>query len=898
MTDYEVLSLTGNSRLLKELEKDADEAMESVLAGRLDPVPELSDDAKQALRDNYLQQVQVLYINALLKKILAKVMPVDPEAGLNPNRLTEELFRQAEDELAAEMGPNPVDHLREEFPVIPEMEKRIRDNYIAAQTEMLDQVSRHRAAVSARLFGGREITRINALTGMQGDVHRRGRAVAGVKTDAGTFYYKPHDCSLDQLYSKLVSRFFADCTVAADCVPGDGCGFVSELVRSPLESAEAVHDYYRNFGMLTALFSSIGTTDMHHENLLPCGNRPAAVDLETLFRPGAPIRLPEGDVSDVKLSVGTEFSLSALTTSVLPHYIRGVGCLSPLYAIPGSKDHLPYFGDRVFPVSGCEDDFLEGFSLGYRRVLENREAITELLLSCHGAPVRYVLRNTAYYGKMQMQIFRGRYLVSREKQQEILDRLQVTYKLRGNKINEPVVRYEAACLKEGDIPYFCIPFDGRNLCGGSTEEVIVPDYLAQSIRDRITAVLRLMSDKNGRFEADLIRAVLSQAPCMAPADRTEEPFPDSPVTEGQITALAEEISRQIAGAALHTSLGPVVWYSQVDRMFSLESWGYRAAAAAVGLYQALLVSAGLPADPEIIRQSMETLEYFLSALEQTPPPLFRNKTPFGYDCLAVFPEALDRLASVSAEGAEAAFGRFICLLLDKGPEQAEKPEALPAMAELLMAVCRSRTPHPRKSEWVRKAAEKLAAKPLPPKAKAAEKASVAAALALSAEKLEEDSLREAAAGIFGNLRNSYRQELNGWPDETQRFIWNAPRGSQAPWIGLCALMAVRSGCESARELLDLSLTSLMGEETLRYNDSLYHGNALSALFLSEAARNLENPRFADRAGRILAAMARRKERKGAFTVFPEGARSAFDPAFSRGTVGIGAALLNRLAPLL
>ena len=180
MTDYEVLSLAGNSKLLSSLQKDADEALESVLANRRDPLPELSDEAEEALRHNYFLQVQILYINALLEKIMAKAMSVDPEAGLNPNRLTEKLFRQAEDALAAEMGPDPVMRFREEFSVIPEMEQRIRDNYIAAQVEMLDQISLHRAAISGRLFGGKEITRINALTGMKGDVHRHGRAVAGV----------------------------------------------------------------------------------------------------------------------------------------------------------------------------------------------------------------------------------------------------------------------------------------------------------------------------------------------------------------------------------------------------------------------------------------------------------------------------------------------------------------------------------------------------------------------------------------------------------------------------------------------------------------------------------------------------------------------------------------------
>ena len=58
-------------------------------------------------------------------------------------------------------------------------------------------------------------------------------------------------------------------------------------------------------------------------------------------------------------------------------------------------------------------------------MLENRDAILELFMSCHNAPVRYILRNTSYYCLMQMQVNRGRFLVSREKQEENLRRLRI-----------------------------------------------------------------------------------------------------------------------------------------------------------------------------------------------------------------------------------------------------------------------------------------------------------------------------------------------------------------------------------------------------------------------------------------------------------------------------------------
>ena len=497
MNDSELLLFAYGSGLLASLDRDAESAVESVLAGRRDPSPALSETAVKTLRESFLSQVKVMFLNPLLEKIFREASNLDPSSAMDWHRFDPGVLKQAEGILAEKMGPDPVAAMRKEFAVIPELERTIRKNFIEAQTEMLDRISANRSALSERFFGGRQVTRIEELTGMEGDVHRHGRSVAGVKTDAGKFYYKPHDCSTDLLYARLVERFFPDCTVAAGCIAGDGYGLVSELKRAPLKQKKQLHDYYRHFGMLTALFRGIGTTDMHNENLIPCGDRPAAVDLETLFIPDfTQIREADDKGNKAPPSLAEEFAHSVMSTALMPHYTPSLGCCSPLCASGRDENHLPYARDKAWPVDGYEEDYIEGFRQGYRRVMENREEILALLMDCGSAPVRYVLHNTMYYAQLQLQLNRGRFLVSREKREEVLDRLKVVYKLSNVKVNEPVVNYEAACLREGDIPYFCFAFDGKDLCGSSPEEVVIPDYLAQSIRDRIAGRLGRMSEEN------------------------------------------------------------------------------------------------------------------------------------------------------------------------------------------------------------------------------------------------------------------------------------------------------------------------------------------------------------------------------------------------------------------
>ncbi len=628
MTQYEILIYVSNSATLDALKSDAKTALESILAGRKDPTLAISEEAREIIVESYLSQVKSLYINAFVEKLFHEVSKTQPLATMDLKQLTVEMLQEADLVVAAEMAPNPVERFRAEFALIPEMEEKIRKNFIAAELEMLDQIAAHREEIARRFFGGKEILSIEKLTGMEGDVHRKGRAVTGVTTNAGKFYYKPHDCSLDQLYFDLINRFFSDCTVAADCVPGEECGFVTELVRSPLKSKAEARDYYRRFGMLTALFRCIGTTDMHHENLLPCGAYPAAVDLETLFRPIFSLAPTSGEIKEkshkIPLNLDEEFSVCVLTTAILPHYTPTLGCISPLYPGAGKVDHLPYIGETFYSAEGYEEDFIEGFRQGYRRVLENRDAILELFMSCHNAPVRYILKNTSYYGLMQMQVNRGRYLVSHEKQEEILRRLRIPYEYSHSIVNEPVVEYEAKCLREGDIPYFCIAFDGKALCGSDTTDVILPDFLSRSIRDKVTDLLNTLSEDNERFETDLLRSILHHPPIDAPEEDRHDPVAQRAIQKNQILPLVQEIGREIADSRIRTSSGDVIWYSQADNMFPPEHGSLYLSCSSAALFTAMLAEEGISADPEEFKDFLAFLKKYVDSMEQNSPEVARK----------------------------------------------------------------------------------------------------------------------------------------------------------------------------------------------------------------------------------------------------------------------------------
>ena len=98
-----------------------------------------------------------------------------------------------------------------------------------------------------------------------------------------------------------------------------------------------------------------------------------------------------------------------------------------------------------------------------------------------------------------------------------------------------------------------------------------------------------------------------------------------------------------------------------------------------------------------------------------------------------------------------------------------------------------------------------------------------------------------------------RMDRRGWKVQVASV-----RSEYSPWIGLCAcigICALRSGEEKptalmetdseikpasgeakglAEKVAELAAKSVMKENTLRYRDSLYHGNALSVYFLNMA----------------------------------------------------------------
>ena len=898
MSEEELYRFVCESESMRFLDREASAALEAVLQARPAYEPFLKERARRDLIQGTRSRLNRLYLNAIASRISRAAQRIEPLSMGNLRKVDPSTLMQADEAVARELGPDPARGLREALPCLCEFEAKILRYAIESQTELLDNVFRCRELISTRFFGGKDITAIESLTGMGGDAHRHGRSVVGVRTDAGTFYHKPHDCRLDAMYHELVARFFPDCTVAADCIPCDGYGFVTELVPAPMEDVAKVRDYYRYFGMLAALFHGIGATDMHFENILPCADRPAVVDLETMMTPKWRREAERDGVRPrVESAQAQALAHSVRRTSIMPAYVMTLGIASPLYPTSRSQGHLPFIGDVRYSVEGYEDDFIEGFREGYERVLSNREAIGALLRNRGDAVIRILIHNTAYFDYLQGQLYAEENLRSHEAQRMVLDRLEVPYRLNGRGLDRAVLDHEKACLLEGDIPYFCATLNGKALCGASPDECLREHALEFSAQERSLFFLDRLNDRELSFETGLIRHDLSSVPLAEPKASSAHPLVLDLPDKTLIESVQVDICGKLRDGMLRTPDGSALWLSALPSLMAESRvCDVSQFSADVGRYVACLkrfgCAQGLDGIAEALAgHSLTCIDGMLSRWERESGETLRNRLSLdGRFGVASIVSACDAMAVARIPGAEETFHRLLRLLWKENLAEAERTDGL---EDFLVSIDGSRMAHPCVTALVRACGERLLqVQPRDPKSVIAT-ASRANAFSIAGRATGLRRFFDAADEALLALRERYAERVVGWPDEKAVWPWLAPRGTQAAWLCLCALnareaLAGHDARMRAEELLCLSLDSLMAEERIWPNDSLNHGNALAAHALIQAARELGDGCYLMRAGQILAAMLDRARQKGTFTVCPEGIRSFFDVSFTCGTTGIGA----------
>lgn len=846
-------------------------------------LPIISDGAAKAIQQALLSRLENLYLQTLIRSLRLAVEEFDLVESMSPTAKSVEALQRAAEKVFNELIQGTGEPLKDKFFFLREYEETIRKNFRDFMQEFLDRITLRQAEISAQFFGGVPITKILALSSEGADTHRHGRNVMRVTTDAGTFYYKPHDCLLDVLYDKIIANWFSDCTTAAAIVSGEGYGFTKELVTCDVDTLEDVEKYFYNFGMLTALFHGLGTVDMHYENIIAIGIRPCAIDLETLFNVER-----NSSAKVIKSSAATlDFDYSVNRTCIMPGRIHLGGMFSPLYGNTQKNSSLPCFQGVHYTVEGHEERFLSGFNDGYERVLTHRGEIISLTENYKDVTLRIVPRNSNYYAKLLGILHRQENLYSEENRQNMLNNLR----LHGKNFSSAVIEHEKKCLLEGEIPYFCARLDGNTLCGDDTEDILQENYFKGSALTSAKFSLNRLSQAEKIFEEEYIRRRFKHAPLDESVSDVRFPiFGEKDLLEN--SHCAQNIFEELNTDALHTTDGTIAWFSWLLKERVKPSCGLVTPQANAAQYYGKILKCQRL---EHLHEQASTLaEECLNALsaqielwEESDAEATR-KLPVGiYDGFGGI-----ILACVELDD-EKILRRILKLISDKKIYGGEYINVADGSAGLILSLADCRLQQ-EVAPIISNCAENILSKEFTNEVDAPTGlAGFGAALAIAYKFTKDKKFLDAAVNAFERIRATYLEHIKGWADTGETIAWLASRAPKSAGIGLCAMCAAKFvATEIFDEVLNLALSSIESETELLWNDSLDNGNALSVLFLARAAKKFERRDLSERAEKILATMNKRAKEIGYYRLTEKGVRTFFEASMFIGSLGIGYAALE------
>jgi type 2 lantibiotic biosynthesis protein LanM len=314
----------------------------------------------------------------------------------------------------------------ERYPCLARLASLRVQLWISFVEELLARFVVDRAAIATIVGHDLELGTIAGIDTDLSDPHHGGRRVVKLSFDRGSsIVYKPRDVAPELAYYQLLPWINDTLDLprleTVRVLAREGYGWMEVVAPAACPDREAVERYFERCGVHLALLSLLRGTDMHHENLIACGEQPVIVDLEALL---APIdHDPSGRLLD-------DLGDGVLTTGLLPVLrpspfggvedssalgARGLGDVRPrfvevntdLMSVGPARTHAresdsePRVGDG--PGARPQEhvaSLVRGFSAAYRALLGVRDVLFGdggPGAAFRGIRVRHVPRDTGVY---------------------------------------------------------------------------------------------------------------------------------------------------------------------------------------------------------------------------------------------------------------------------------------------------------------------------------------------------------------------------------------------------------------------------------------------------------------------------------------------------------------------
>ena len=353
------------------------------------------------------------------------------------------------------------------------------------------------------------------------DYHNNGRSVILIKFNSGLkLVYKPKDLGLEDAYFKLLSWLNQqDIPLTFNVlkiINHSTYGWVEFVEALTCKNIEETKRYYQRSGMILLILHLLGATDIHHENIIACGEFPVLVDLETLMHP----EIDKKNTENVHELAYQQLYESVLRTGLLPYWYSldpeadsaqdtsGLGAFGNQitsfrvvnwsdintdkvklfyeYIQTRSITNLPLKDfNKTSPINYV-DDIINGFKLMAEFFIEKRDKLLEknsILAVFSSQKVRFVFRPTSAYGAVLAKMLHPKYLKNGIEQSIQLDILSKAFIwMESKSIFWSVLKVEKKALEQLDVPIFIASSKSNNL-NISCKEIIKGCFKSSSFSD-------------------------------------------------------------------------------------------------------------------------------------------------------------------------------------------------------------------------------------------------------------------------------------------------------------------------------------------------------------------------------------------------------------------------------
>ena len=435
-----------------------------------------------------------------------------------------------------------------------------------------------------------------AVSPWLGDPHRGLQTVHMLTgADGSRVIYKPTDCRIFHRLRALLAWVRSEDPQLGFRVPTavvrDGYGWVEYVPREPCGTAAGVAAFYQRMGSMIAIAWLLGASDLHSDNLIACGPDPVMVDLESAVgvragdSPWTQGRLFQRMMTGSVLGTGLLPTL-VTTNTENPIDLSGIGAragqrltLDAWRDAGTTKMHkgsievehpmLPCVPYRPGVALVQASDFAADIEAGFKKtclLFLNRQSQlmsdSALLRNFGESRYRLVLRSTAAYAQIANDLNHPDLLSDGADRDRHLDYMLTGY--IGDAAGEKIGQAERASIDRGDIPYFAVEGNSRDLC--VDDSTLIPDYFEISPADALLErVATLNADEIDRqtwyLRTSLITSDLNR--------RAEDGFfltccsrvPDEVVSVGTFTEAITRISERLMALRCDGGTEGIAWPS-------------------------------------------------------------------------------------------------------------------------------------------------------------------------------------------------------------------------------------------------------------------------------------------------------------------------------------------------